>query len=127
MAERCYRVLLVDDDERALFVLYHALKRMGNGYEWITAQGGDAAQARLQASEFDMLITDVRMPQVDGIGLTRAFLDENPDGQVIWLTAHGCHRVRDAAGRLDIYQCMNKPLEIDKIRQAVRRALAPVG
>jgi DNA-binding NtrC family response regulator len=127
MAERCYRVLLVDDDERALYVLYFTLKRLGNGYEWVTALGGKAARSHLQTSDFDMLITDVRMPQIDGIGLTKVFLEENPDGQVIWLTAHGCHRVRDAAEYLDIYQCMNKPLEIDKIRQAVRRALTVVG
>jgi two-component system response regulator GlrR len=117
------RILIVDDDERVLFVLHHTLMRMGNEYEVVTAHGGREALDRFGERPFDLIITDLRMPDMDGLELTEGIRSLGSSVAVIWITAYGCHKVRDEAARLAVCACLDKPLEIAEIRQAVREAL----
>ena len=117
------RILIVDDDERVLFVLHHTLMRMDNGYEVVTAHGGREALDRFGEWPFDLVITDLRMPDMDGLELTGGIRALDSSVAVIWITAYGCYKVRDEAARLAVCACLDKPLEIAEIRQAVREAL----
>jgi DNA-binding NtrC family response regulator len=118
-----HRILVVDDDERVLFVLRRALLAFQNGYEIVTTQDGRQALDRAREIPFDLVITDLKMPGVDGIALTQTIRDLNSGTVVVWITAHGCAQVSDEATRLSVYECLEKPLRIDKIRQVVREAL----
>jgi DNA-binding NtrC family response regulator len=113
----------VDDDERVLFVLRHALMKSSNGTEIVTARSGYEALDKAREMSFDLLITDLRMPEMSGIELTETFKSLHPDTVVIWITAFGCHRVADEAPRLGVSLCLDKPLELPQIRGAVREAL----
>jgi DNA-binding NtrC family response regulator len=124
---REYRILVVDDDERVLFVLRRALLAFQNGYEIVTAQDGHKALDRVKEIPFDLLITDLKMPGVDGIALTQAIRDLNSGTVVVWITAYGCAQVSNEATRLSVYECLEKPLRIDKIRRVVREALENAG
>lgn len=126
-ADRCRWILLVDDDERVLAVLRDVLIGLGRGYEIVTAGGGREALARIGEMRFDLVITDLVMPDADGIALTQYVRETASDTAVIWMTAHGCHRVAAEAARLAIYCCMEKPVEVGRIRQTVREALEAVG
>jgi DNA-binding NtrC family response regulator len=117
------RILIVDDDERVLWVLHDALARMEDGYEVVTAQSGREALHEFGEQPFDLVITDLRMPGMDGVELTRAIRALDPGAAVIWITAYGSHEVRGETVRLAVYDCLDKPLEIAEIRQAVRNAL----
>jgi DNA-binding NtrC family response regulator len=117
------RILIVDDEERVLFVLRETIKRMHAGYEIMTASDGRAALEAFTDAPADLLITDLRMPGMDGVALTEAVRDRDTNVIVIWISAFGCRQVRHAAKRLNVYRCMNKPLEIQEIRGAVREAL----
>jgi DNA-binding NtrC family response regulator len=118
-----HRILVVDDDERVLFVLRRALLAFQNGYEIVTAQDGHKALDRAKEIPFDLLITDLKMLKMDGIALTQAIRDLNSNTVVIWITAYGCAQVSDEATRLSVYECLEKPLRIGEIRRVVREAL----
>jgi DNA-binding NtrC family response regulator len=118
------RILIVDDDERVRFILTDALRRMGEGYEVVPSASCREALEQAQATTFDLLITDLRMPRSDGLALTSAFAKVSPQTRVVWMTAHGCYHYREPAKRLDVVQCLDKPLEIWAIRRAALAALA---
>ena len=112
-------VLLVDDDERVLFVLGRALRALEDGYRVETALSGGEALKRAQARFYDILITDIMMPGMDGVELTEAIRRLYPETVVIWITAHGCHRFQSNEKRLRVHRCLEKPIRIADIRQAV--------
>ena len=85
------RILLVDDEERVLFVLSSSLKKLGDDVEIVTAANGWEAWQMAQRSPFDLLITDLSMPVMDGIELTRAIKALYPQTAVVWITAHSAY------------------------------------
>lgn len=121
------RILVVDDEENVLFVMHDALTRLGAEYEIVTAQNGHEALDKVRATPFDLVITDLRMPGLDGVALTEAIKALNPGTVVIWMTAYGCHNVQDAAARLMVYTCLEKPVEVAAIWRTVREALESSG
>ncbi len=112
-------ILIVDDDERVRFVLNRALLGLQEGYHVETAQSGDEALQKATARPYDIVITDIVMPGLDGVDLTEAIKHLYPDTVVIWITAHGRYRFQSDERRLDIYQCLEKPIPVAKIRQVV--------
>ena len=122
------RILIVDDDEQVLFVLHRILARTDGGYEIVTARNGQEALKNATETRFDLLITDLRMPDMGGVTLTKAITALNTSTIVIWMTAYGCNLSRADAKRLGIYRCLDKPVEIGEIRQVVQETLeAAVG
>ena len=124
---KCQYILIVDDDERVLFVLSRALRALENGYRVETARSGEEALEKAQARSYDILITDIVMPGMDGVELTRAIKDLYPDIVVIWITAHGRHRFQSNGKQLRVHQCLEKPIRITDIRQAVVNAAGHAG
>jgi DNA-binding NtrC family response regulator len=121
--DKLKRILVVDDDERVLLVFHDALMRLGCEFEIVTARSGRAALKKAREMPFDLIITDLRMPDVDGVALTEAIREMDTGVVVIWVTAFGCHTFRAEAARLAVYCCLDKPVEIGEIREAVCQAL----
>jgi YesN/AraC family two-component response regulator len=117
------RILVVDDEERVLFILENALKKLGGNIEIVTANDGGEALEQVHKSPFDLLITDLRMPVMDGIDLTQAIRELSPETVIVWITAYDTFAVSSEAGRLGVRCCLEKPLEIGAIRAAAREAL----
>lgn len=117
------RILIADDDQRVLLVLQATLERMKNGFQIEVAGDGRQALEKVEAQPFDLVITDVRMPGIDGVELVEAIRALKLDTAVIWITAYGCHNLQAECSRLDVYCCLDKPLRIGEIRQAARAAL----
>ena len=117
------RILVIDDEENVLLVLHDALVKLGEQYEVVTAQEGREALKKVRAQPFDLVITDLKMPGMDGVELTEAIKALHPDTVVIWITAYGCHDVSDAAARLMVHDCLEKPVEVAEICRTVREAL----
>ena len=117
------RILVVDDDERILFVLEHALSSLGSDLEVITAT--NAAQALEQVSEVrvDLVLTDLRMPGQDGISLTGDLRALIPSTPIIWMTAHQGPAILAEARRLGVFGCLTKPADLSEIRAMARRAI----
>lgn len=120
------RILVVDDDEKVRFTLKSSLKKLGNDYEIVTAQDGHEALALLQKQPCDLVITDLRMPGMDGLELTQAIRGLGAHTLVIWSTAYGSAETEAAAQHLNVHRFLHKPLDIFEIRQIAREALEAV-
>jgi DNA-binding NtrC family response regulator len=121
------RILIVDDDPKVLLVLQATLERMGKGYHILTAHDGSEALAMIEDMPFDLLVADIRMPGVNGIKLVETMRASNVSTEVIWIAAYGCHKLEAIREQLKVYRCLDKPLRIGEIRQAVLDALQDNG
>jgi len=119
------RILLVDDEPNLRKVLGALLRQQG--YEVHAEVDGAAALARVRASPpktFDVVITDLRMPNLDGIGLLKALAVQEPNLPVILLTAHGTVDSAVEAVKLGAFDYLEKPFDRDQIHQVVEKASA---
>ena len=114
------RVLVVEDRPNMLRLLTRILKR-----EHHVVACGDAlrARARLEAEEFDLLLTDVRMPKLSGMDLLRIAKRAHPHTEVILLTAYGDIPQSVEAMKEGAYQYLTKPFEPDELLVFVKKAL----
>jgi DNA-binding NtrC family response regulator len=119
------RILIVDDDPRVLFILRTTLERIEDEYQIQVAHGGREALGKVEEEPFDLVITDVRMPGIDGIELVKAIRALKLNTAVIWITAYGCYRLQEEGKQLSVYCCLDKPLRIGEIRKAAQEALRP--
>lgn len=117
------RVLVVDDEEHVLFILHGALVKLGNCCEIVAASDSMSALEQARQQHFDLLLTDLLMPGLDGVALTEQVRALYPGIVVIWMTAYGSADLLEQAERLGIYGCLDKPVEVSDIRSMVRRAL----
>jgi CheY-like chemotaxis protein len=117
------RILVVDDEAMVLFIFNDTLQALGKTNEIVTAQSGLEALNEFKEKPFDLVITDLSMPGMDGVQLTEAIRTLNPETAVIWITAYGCHNVVSDAERLGVITCRDKPLEVPEILQMAREAL----
>lgn len=117
-------ILIVDDEERVLFVLRNALMKLEDGFEVVTASTARDGLRKARDVSVDLVITDLIMPDMDGIEFTEKIKDLRSDAAVVWMTAYGCRSFQSEAERLGVYRCVEKPLEIEEFRQVARQAIA---
>ncbi len=115
------RVLIVDDEARMAEVIAAALRRAGHECE--TCASGEAALAALEERGADVLVTDWKMPEMDGIELLRRLHARRPGLPVILVTAHGTVPSAVAAMREGAFDYVTKPFDNDELRATVARAL----
>ena len=123
---KCRRILVVDDDRRVLFILDRTLTALAKDFKVETARTGQEALEKARGAAPDVLVTDLLMPGVGGVELTRAVKQLNPDTAVIWITAYGCLRFEAERAKLGVFRCLEKPLKVQEIRQAVLDAAKDV-
>jgi CheY-like chemotaxis protein len=116
-------VLVVDDDEQVLFVWDHALSMSDLDCCVETARNGHEGLQRFRRRAFDLVVTDLRMPEMDGYQLTEAIRCLDHNIPIIWITAFPHPDTEAQARQLAVRCCLYKPLPIATIREAVRDAL----
>ncbi len=84
------RILFVDDEPRFLETLRHILRPQRHEWEVAFAPGGEAALALMEAAPFDVIVSDMRMPGMDGAALLARVREEHP--QVVRIILSGQHR-----------------------------------
>jgi two-component system, NtrC family, response regulator AtoC len=114
--------VLVADDELNLRRILGAIVRR-EGHKVLAASDGEEALALLARHEVHTVITDLRMPNVDGMELLRRVIQDWPDVPVIILTAHGSVDNAVAAVKLGAFDYIEKPFEQDQIKQVISTAL----
>src|SRR6267143_6100897 len=115
------RVLLVDDEKSMRDLLSITLEK--EGYDVLTAAGGEAAIEALRRDVTDAVITDLRMPKVDGLQVLRAAKEISPDVAVIVITAVASTETAVEAMKLGAYDYITKPFKLDEVSLIVRNAL----
>jgi two-component system response regulator PilR (NtrC family) len=115
------RILIVDDEESMREFLSIMLHR--EGYQVESVQDGSQAIARLRDQAFDLIITDIQMPRVDGFGLLDHVLESCPETAIIMVTAFSTTEQAVEAMKLGAYDYITKPFKNDEIKLIVRNAL----
>ncbi len=118
------RVLVVDDDAGVRYTLREILS--SEGLEVDEAPDGAAALQRFEASPAPLVITDLRMPRMDGMELMRRLLARAPAPRVVMITAHGSERHAVEAMKAGAWDYFRKPFENEELLAVVRRALEAV-
>lgn len=117
-------ILIVDDEERVLFVLQNALTKLERDFEVVTAGTGKEGLQKARNMAFDLVVTDMIMPDMDGIEFTEEVRNLPSKPAVVWMTAYGCPSFEGEAERLGVYRCVEKPLEIHEFRDLVCEAIS---
>ena len=116
-----YTILIIDDEKNIREGLGAALEM--EGYKIALASDGKAGLERLVKGDIDLVITDLRMPEVSGEQVLAKVAAENPGVPVIVLTGHGSIDSAVDAMRNGAYDFLTKPLNLDQLVLIVKRAL----
>ena len=115
------RILVVDDEEPLLALFRRILEK--EGYEVRCASSGDAAFKILEREWLDLVITDLKMPGMDGMELLAKGKMVNPGMPFIVLTAHGTVRSAVAAVKEGAYDFLVKPFDLEELKIVIKKAL----
>ncbi|TMA43653.1 MAG: sigma-54-dependent Fis family transcriptional regulator [Deltaproteobacteria bacterium] len=114
------RVLIADDEESIRHVLTELLSE--RGYEVRAVADGDEAARELAARDYDALVTDVRMPRLNGLDLIRAAQSTSPETTIIVMSAYGSHDLAIEALKAGAYDYLGKPFRPDEVLLVLRKA-----
>ncbi len=115
------RILIVDD-ERSMREFLDILFRQ-EGYEVTTADGVASARLALDADDYDVVITDVQMPDGNGLEVLRWVKGHTPDTVVVMITAFATAETAIEAMKQGAYDYINKPFKTDEVRLIIEKAL----
>ncbi len=116
-----FNILIIDDEKNIREGLADAMEL--EGYHAVVAENGKAGLARIAEGDIDLVITDLRMPEVTGEEVLAKVTAENPGVPVIVLTGHGSIDAAVEAMRNGAYDFLTKPLNLDQLTMIVKRAL----
>ena len=115
-------VLVIEDGRLQREILAEILR--GEGHEVISAGSGNEAKEKFrEAAKTDVILTDLKMPGMDGIGVIRWAKGVNPAVQVIVITAYGTIESAVESMKLGAYDYLTKPIQKEEVKMVVRKAL----
>jgi len=113
-------VLVVDDEESMRHLLTVILA--DRGYDVRAVSNGEDALRELATRDYDLVLSDVRMPRMDGLALLRKALDLHPGITVIVMSAYGTHDTAIEAMKAGAYDYVSKPFKPDEVLLVLRKA-----
>ncbi len=116
------KILIAEDDDAIRSLVVRALSQ--DGHTLTAAADGNAALAALNdGGEFDLLLTDVKMPLMDGIALAFAAGRDHPELSIMLMTGYADQRERAHGLDAFVHDVINKPFTLRQIQGAVKEAL----
>jgi two-component system response regulator PilR (NtrC family) len=115
------KILVVDDEQSLREVLSIMLKR--TGYAVTSVADGEEAIELLNRDIFDLVITDLRMPKIDGLEVLRAAKSASPETVVLIITAFASADSAVEAMKQGAYDYLTKPFQVDEVQLSIRNAL----
>jgi two-component system cell cycle response regulator CpdR len=116
------KILLVDDEEPIRALFKRALER--DGHSVALAADGAEALAQLGAAGFDLMLSDIRMPVMDGIALAIEAKTRHPGMLILLMTGYAEQRERAEELRDVVEDVLSKPFSVAELRSAVQRTLS---
>ncbi len=114
------RILVVDDELNMRLVLSAMLRK--EGYDVSTASDGLAALRMLKEEDYSAVVTDLKMPNLDGMGLLERVMRDYPSTPVIIITAHGTIATAVDALKKGAFDFITKPFEQDELKNTIAKA-----
>jgi DNA-binding NtrC family response regulator len=118
-------ILVADDEEDIRDVFEIAL--MDAGYTVFLAENGQNALEIFRKNRPDIVITDIKMPVMDGIELLKRIKRENPETQVLMITGHGDMDLTIRSLKHDAFDFITKPVNVDILEIAIEKAVENAG
>src|SRR4030043_611158 len=119
MVKDSKRVLIVDDEETLTWSMARSLSKDKDNYEVMIANNGREALNLLKKNKIDLVISDIRMPDINGLDLLVTIKKEYPQTKVIIMTAYGSTDVRKEANLRGSLYYVEKPFEISDLRRII--------
>ena len=119
MSNLSKNILVVEDEPASLECISHFLRKQG--YAVREARDGAEAIELIDNSQFDLVLSDIRMPRVDGVALATNILSRVPTIPIILMTAVPVELTRSLGYNVP---CLSKPILLDELRTSVQTALA---
>src|SRR5262249_36257143 len=114
------RVLIIDDEELHAKAVAESLQRVG--YECVVATSGSAGARKMSEEDFDVILTDLRMDDMDGLAILRKAKEETPEGQVVVITGYGDVKSAVEAIKQGAANYLTKPVDMAELRAIVDKA-----
>lgn len=114
------KVMFVDDEEGVRLAWNRYLSE--HGFDVTTAEDGEKAISKLQHEKVDVVVSDLKMPTIDGVELLQWIHDEQPDTRFILLTGYGNETVEQKVRELGAFDYLNKPISPDTLAAVVTAA-----
>jgi two-component system response regulator (stage 0 sporulation protein F) len=115
------QILIVEDEAATAWALQEGLSE--EGYAIVAVDTAEKALAAVRQSRPDVVITDLRLPRMDGLELVRRLAARKHAAPVIVVTAYGARDVLEQLAALGIHACFSKPFQVDQLRRSVKAAL----
>ena len=115
------KILVIEDEKSMREVLGILLE--GEGYDVTAAADSVDGMSLLNRDIFDMVITDIKMPKINGFEILKKVREISPDTLVIMITAFGTTESAIEAMQMGAYDYIHKPFKVDEIRLVVKKAL----
>lgn len=117
------KVLIVDDEPRLLKSIEAGLKNYRDHFVVMTAPNGKVAQGILESLEMDLVVTDLRMPVMDGFELLAYISHAHPFMPVIVMTAFATAETEEKVNNSGIYKLLEKPIDFDRLAETILESL----
>jgi DNA-binding NtrC family response regulator len=117
------RILVVDDEENVALTLQRGLRKLPD-CQVVIATGARQALQLFAQGPFDLVITDYKMPDMDGLTLAANIKESYPQTIVILITGHGTQAVSEQATHVAIRCVLDKPVMLTEIRDVASQVLA---
>jgi two-component system response regulator HydG len=114
------RVLVIDDDRGLAEALAESLERAG--YDCTIATSGTQGARLIEAEDWDVVLTDLRMYDLDGLAILRKAKEQLPDAEVVMITGHGDVKSAVEAIKLGASNYLTKPVDAEEVRAILRKA-----
>jgi DNA-binding NtrC family response regulator len=118
------KILIVDDEAIALMNLVRVMEK--EGYEVVGELNGTNALKILEEQEFDVVLADLKMEEVDGIQILKRCKELYPDTEVIMMTGYPTVEAAVTTMKNGAFHCFAKPLELDEVIKVTKEATEKV-
>ena len=117
------RILIVEDEATLSYFLAYSLMSEAEDYEVVTARDGETGVSKMEEKPFDLVISDIVLPQMDGLSLLQETRTQWPKTRMILMTAYGSPEVKSRAEEMGAFAYIEKPFIYAKMRDLVMKAL----
>jgi len=117
------RILIVEDEDAIRRVLIKIIKNENSSYVVEEAADGEEGLAKIEASDYDLVLCDIKMPKMDGVEVLEKVQSFKPEIPFIMISGHGELETAVEAMRLGAFDYISKPPDLNRLLNAIRNAL----
>jgi DNA-binding NtrC family response regulator len=123
MSDALGRLLIAEDEDTLSYFLRQSLEDSTPPFRVEVVTGGDEALKRVVADRFDLMIVDLRLPDMDGLSLIKAVRQFDPFMKVIVMTAYGSPETEKEVKKLGIHGFVTKPFVVEEMKRMITRVV----